>query len=210
MFVSFKDIPAPIWKALLWLVGADVPPPCVLDIRDATKLGLLYTGAVNWFMAQHQVIRTKSINPGLDDSVMSAAPESAGTLGSIWITSHGRMAFQWRAEQVLAAEQMPTPKDDNPNSVEKQKVACRPDDKHLPWGGPEWDALAPQTRRLLRRMHGREFDQLEEFTDVVWEKDDVTPGALHAAICRANQFLSKHNYPRNLEKVRREGVIRWV
>jgi len=85
----------------------------------------------------------------------------------------------------------------------------KPEDD-LPWGGPEWDNLSPQTRHLLRHMNGRESDDLVNFIDVIWEKDNVSPGAINTAISRANHFLSKQNYPRTLEKVRGERTIRWV
>jgi hypothetical protein len=80
----------------------------------------------------------------------------------------------------------------------------------LPWGGPEWDDLAPQTRHLLRHMYGRESDEVANFTDKVWEKDDVSTNSLHTAISRANNFLRKQNHPRLLSKVRGELTVRWV
>jgi len=79
----------------------------------------------------------------------------------------------------------------------------------LPWGGPDWDELAPIPRRLLRHMHERESDQIANFTDIVWEKDNVSEGAIHTAISRANSFLRKHGYPKFLIKVRGEKIIRW-
>jgi hypothetical protein len=80
----------------------------------------------------------------------------------------------------------------------------------LPWAGPEWDELAPLLRRLLRHMHGKNADEIANFTDKVWEKNEVSPSSIHAAISRANDFLRKQNYPRLLSKVRSELIVRWV
>jgi hypothetical protein len=83
-------------------------------------------------------------------------------------------------------------------------------DDELPWGGPAWDELEPLLRRMLRYMHDRGSAQVENFTDAVWEKNDVTPNAMHVAISRANDFLAKQNHAHHLQKVRGQPIIRWV
>lgn len=91
------------------------------------------------------------------------------------------------------------------------RTAERKDDQ-LPWGGPEWDDLQPQTRRLLRYMNGREKAEVTDLTEDVWGKEsaEVKDGAIHVAINKANHFLAKQGHPRTLTKVRGEPFIKWV
>jgi hypothetical protein len=69
-----------------------------------------------------------------------------------------------------------------------------------------------QTRRLLSYMLNRESAPVNAFVEHVWEAsyDKVKDNAIHAAIHRANHFLSEQGHPRLLEKVRDEPVVRWV
>jgi hypothetical protein len=82
----------------------------------------------------------------------------------------------------------------------------------LPWEGDDWDDLMPQTRRLLRHMHDREYDRIANFAEVVWERpyEKVSDRAINTAVSRANHFLSKRGHKRLLSKVRGEPVVRWV
>jgi hypothetical protein len=81
----------------------------------------------------------------------------------------------------------------------------------VPWEGDDWDALAPQVRRLLRYMHGKERADLADLCPIVWERDcaDVSGSALHSAVHKANRFLGQREQ-RVLEKVRGEPVLRWT
>jgi hypothetical protein len=93
-----------------------------------------------------------------------------------------------------------------------QRSSTREPDTPLPWAGDDWDELMPQTRRLLRHMHGRERDEIAHFAEIVWERpyERISDSAVHAAVSRANHFLNKHRHPHMLSKVRGEPVIRWL
>jgi hypothetical protein len=87
--------------------------------------------------------------------------------------------------------------------VEKQATA-------KPWDGSDWDDLTPQIRRVLNYMGDRERAHIPDFAEAVWGGDDVSDRAINTALSRTNKILGKHTYPRSLERVRGEAVIRWV
>ncbi|MBI1913227.1 MAG: hypothetical protein HYS12_00460 [Planctomycetes bacterium] len=112
MSIPFSDIPAALWNVLYWFLGVEgVPPPNALTVIDAVTHGLMHPSAVNWFHQQHKVVQEGSLSLRVGQrtvqvprKVEAVAPESAGLWGRTFITSHGRTALQWRAEQESAAE----------------------------------------------------------------------------------------------------------
>jgi hypothetical protein len=79
------------------------------------------------------------------------------------------------------------------------------------WHGDDWDALQPQSKRLLEYMHGKERAALYGLCEFVWMKDFAAVGdnALNTALSRANAFLEARGAKRMLHKVRREPFVAW-
>jgi hypothetical protein len=130
--------------------------------------------------------------PGLEDP-----PDPAVVAYRDWY----RLWDGWRRKAHALAARAPTgPGANHPNA-----------DTDLPWAGcPAWDELAPQTRRLLRYMHGREKAPVAELMEQVWEGADVSDGAIRVALSRANEFLQQRGHPEVLTKVRGEPFVRWA
>jgi len=113
--VPFSDIPPPIWDALDWLLGVEgVAPPHPNDIRDAATHGLVFPQTFNWFLQRHKVVtegkmtvRVRGKTRTLPRSATTVPPATAGTWARASITSHGRMALQWRAAQVNSVSLTP-------------------------------------------------------------------------------------------------------
>jgi hypothetical protein len=85
-------------------------------------------------------------------------------------------------------------------------------DDSISWDGPEWDNLAPLTRRLLQYMNGQKQANIADVVENVWGKDyaRLSDSAIHVALHKANNFLAKQKHPQTLSKVRGEPTIRWI
>lgn len=82
----------------------------------------------------------------------------------------------------------------------------------LPWETePEWEAVSPMVRRLVKFMCMRQQADLADLCPAVWEKNpaDLGASALPNAITKANKFLAKQQWPM-LEKVRGAETVRWL
>lgn len=83
----------------------------------------------------------------------------------------------------------------------------------LPWGGPEWDAQPPLTRRLLRYMNGRKSVLRSDLEDTVWAERDIKPPAIRKAVHNANKYLGKIPDSPLLECAQDDQgnpIVRWV
>jgi hypothetical protein len=95
---------------------------------------------------------------------------------------------------VLALESQESPRPDTVSPRESNRLGGKSYElpaEELPWAGDAWDVLPRQTRRLLRHMHGREQDHIDNFVEIVWETtyENVSDGAIYTAISKANHFL---------------------
>jgi hypothetical protein len=131
-------------------------------------------------------------------------------LGATTLGDEASLSEALRQVQLLAnwlAETEPT--DVSKGSGEQPTTKQTPS---LPWEDYDASASTPQTRKILRHMHGRENADLHDFVEAVWGADlvKVNEGAIDTAISRANSFLAKSNHGRRLERVRGEPIVRWV
>jgi hypothetical protein len=80
----------------------------------------------------------------------------------------------------------------------------------VPWQGEDWNHLERLPKRLLLYMRGRDRANLDDVFPAVWEREyEAGKSDVSTVLSKANNFLSKQQWPHTLHKKRGERVIYW-